>query len=116
MVDNSIKTDVKVADDTIAMIVGIATTSVKGVVSLGEGVTFKALPFIGSNSLKKGVVIEKDEKGDNIVINITIVIEQGADLKKTCINIQEKVKESVESMLDLNVKKVIVRVAKINDI
>lgn len=115
MVDSSIKTDVKVADDTIAMIVGIATTSVKGVASLGEGVTFKALPFIGSNSLKKGVVIEKDDR-DDIVINVTIVIEQGADLKKTCINIQEKVKESVESMLDLKVKKVTVRVAKINDI
>lgn len=115
MVDSSIKTDIKVADDTIAMIVGIATTSVKGVASLGEGVTFKALPFIGSNSLKKGVVIEKDDR-DDIVINVTIVIEQGADLKKTCINIQEKVKESVESMLDLKVKKVTVRVAKINDI
>ena len=116
MVDNSIKTDVKVADDTIAMIVGIATTSVKGVASLGDGVTFKALPFIGSNSLKKGVVIEKDENGNNIVINIAIVLEQGMDIKKTCINIQEKVKESIESMLDLNVKKVVVRVAKINDI
>ena len=116
MVNNSIKTDVKVADDTIAMIAGIATTSIKGVASLGEGVTFKALPFIGSNSLKKGVVIEKDDKGDNIVANITIVIEQGADIKETCTNIQEKVKESIESMLDLNVKEVIVRVAKVNDI
>ena len=116
MADNSIKTDIKVADDTIAMIAGIATTSTKGVASLGEGVTFKALPFIGSNSLKKGVSIEKDENGDNIVVNITIVIEQGADIKKTCTSIQEKVKESIESMLDLNVKEVVVRVAKVNDI
>lgn len=116
MVDNSIKTDVKVADDTILMIAGIAATSVKGVAALGEGVTFKALPFIGSNSLKKGIVIEKDENDDNIVVNITIVIENGADIKKTCLNIQEKVKESIESMLDLNVKEVSVRVAKVNDI
>ena len=100
MVDNSIKTDVKVADDTILMIAGIAATSVKGVAALGEGVTFKALPFIGSNSLKKGIVIEKDENDDNIVVNVTIVIENGADIKKTCLNIQEKVKESIESMLD----------------
>lgn len=116
MVDNSIKTDVKVADDTILMIAGIAATSVKGVAALGEGVTFKALPFIGSNSLKKGIVIEKDENDDNIVVNVTIVIENGADIKKTCLNIQEKVKESIESMLDLNVKEVSVRVAKVNDI
>jgi len=116
MAELNIKTDVKVADDTIAMIAGIAATSVPGVASLGEGMTFKALPFIGSNSLKKGVVIEKDEKGNNITAKLTIVIDQGKDIKKTCTNIQEKVKESIESMLDLNVKEVIVRVAKVNDI
>lgn len=116
MVDSKLKTDVKVADDTIAVIAGIAATSIEGVASLGEGVTFKALPFIGSNSLKKGIVITKDEKGDNIVVKITMVIKQGADLKKTCYNIQEKVKESIESMLDLTVKEVIVKVAKVNDV
>lgn len=116
MADLSIKTDVKVADDTISMIAGIAATSVHGVAALGEGVTFKALPFIGSNSLKKGVVIEKDENGKNIIVKLTIVIEQGNDIKKTCLSIQEKVKESIESMLDLNVKEVSVRVAKINDV
>lgn len=115
MVDN-IKTDVKVADDTILMIAGIAATSVEGVAALGEGVTFKALPFIGSNSLKKGIVIEKDENGDNIAVNVTIVIENGADIKKTCLNIQEKVKEAIESMLDLSVNEVSVRVAKVNDV
>ena len=112
----SIKTNVKVADDTIAMIAGMAATSVNGVAALGEGVTFKALPFIGSNSLKKGVVIEKSENGDSLVAKITIVIEQGADIKKTCTNIQEKVKEAVESMLDIGVKEVIVRVAKVDDV
>ncbi len=112
----NIKTDVKVADDTILMIAGIAATSVKGVSALGEGVTFKALPFIGSNSLKKGIVIEKDENGDNIKANITIVIDNGVDIKSICTNIQEKVKESIESMLDLKVKQVSVRVAKVNDI
>ena len=113
---SNIKTDVKVADDTISMIAGIAATSVEGVSALGEGVTFKALPFIGSNSLKKGVLIEKDEKGNSISVRVTIVVAQGADIKKTCINIQEKVKESIESMLDLNVKQVSVRVAKVDDI
>lgn len=116
MLDNSIKTDVKVADDTILMIAGIAATSVKGVAALGEGVTFKALPFIGSNSLKKGIVIEKDENGNNIKANITIVIDNGVDIKSICTSIQEKVKESIESMLDLKVKQVSVRVAKVNDI
>lgn len=116
MTELNIKTDVKIADDTINMIAGIAATSVKGVAALGEGVTFKALPFIGSNSLKKGIVIEKDENGNNIKANITIVIDNGVDIKSICTSIQEKVKESIESMLDLKVKQVSVRVAKVNDI
>ena len=74
------------------------------------------LTSIGSNSLKKGVLIEKDENGNSISVKVTIVVAQGADIKKTCINIQEKVKESIESMLDLNVKQVSVRVAKVDDI
>ena len=116
MADINIKTDIKVADDTISMIAGIAATQVQGVASLGEGVTFKALPFIGTSSLKKGVIIEKADNGNNIVAKITIVLSGNADLKATCTNVQEKVKESIESMLDLDVKEVIVRVAKINDI
>lgn len=111
-----IKTNVQVADDTISMIAGIAATNVDGVAALGEGVTFKALPFIGSTSLKKGVAVEKDDDGKNITVKVTIVIKQGADIKKTCTSIQEKVKEAIESMLDLGVKEVSVRVAKVDDV
>ena len=46
--DSRIKTDIKIADDSILLIAGIAATSVEGVAALGEGLTFKALPFIGS--------------------------------------------------------------------
>ena len=114
--DSRIKTDIKIADDSILLIAGIAATSVEGVAALGEGLTFKALPFIGSGSLKKGVTIEKDEQGKNIKVMVTIVIKQGADIKSTCVSIQEKVKESIEQMLDLNVKEVVGRVAKVDDV
>lgn len=109
------KNKIQIADDVMAIIAGIATTQVDGVVSMGEGITFKAMPFIGSKSLKKGIVIEKDQNGDNLDIKITIVLKQGADIRNTCKNIQEKVKESIESMLDIKVKKVAVRVAKIDE-
>lgn len=116
MADNVLKTQVKVADDVIAMISGIAAASVDGVASLGDGVTFKAVPFIGSKNLKKGVTIEKCDNGKEIKVNISMVLKQDSDLKSTCVSIQEKVKEAVESMLDLKVKEVTVRVAKIDDI
>lgn len=110
-----VKSNVKVADDVISVIAGIAATGVDGVVSMGEGITFKAMSFIGTNSLKKGVIIEKSEKTNDLLVKLTVVLKQGVDLKSVCFNIQEKVKEAIESMLDLKVREVMVRVAKIEE-
>ena len=108
-----IKTDVKVADDVINMIAGIAATSVDGVVSLGEGMTFKTIPFIGTKNLKKGIsVIQNDD--DSISVKIIVALKNGVDIKKICSNIQEKIKEAVESMLDIVVRDIEVRVARVD--
>lgn len=111
----TLKSNIEIADDVFAVIAGIATTGVEGVVSLGQGITMKAMSFIGTNSLKKGVTIEKDKSGKNIKVKISVVLNSNADMKKVCLNIQEKVKEAIESMLDMNVKEVSVRVAKVED-
>lgn len=110
------KTDVKISDDTINMIAGIAATSVDGVSALGEGETFKMIPFLNSSNLQKGILVEKNENDDTINIVVTIAIKEGVEIKPTCRNVQEKVKEAIESMLNMKVREVSVRVAKVNDI
>lgn len=110
------KKDIKIADDVINMIAGIAATSVDGVLSLGEGMTFKNIPFIGTKSLKKGITILRNDEDNEIIIKTIISLKNGSDVKKTCVNVQEKIKESIESMLDIKVREVVVKVAKINDV
>ncbi len=115
MASTSMKTDVKVADDVINAIAGIAATSIKGVDSLGEGMTFKNIPFIGTSNLKKGIKIDSNDDG-SISVRLTVTLKTGVEIKKTCSSIQEKIKESIESMLDISVKEVIVKVAKVDDV
>ena len=115
MVDLSMKTDVKVADDVINEIAGISATSVKGVVCLGEGLTFKNIHFMGTRNLKKGIKIIENDDG-SITIKLTVTLKSGVEIKKVSSSIQEKIKESIESMLDIRVKDVVVKVAKIDDI
>lgn len=110
----NIKTNISVADDVIPVIAGISATSVEGVYSLSNNITSKALGFIPSNKLKNGIIILKDKDGNNLDISINIVLKDGYDIREVCEKIQEKVKESIESMLDLKVKNVAVRVAQIN--
>lgn len=107
--------NIVIADEVMSVIVGIAATGVDGVLSLGEGITFKAMSFIGTNSLKKGVVIEKDEKNGSLSVKVSVVLRQGLEIKKVCLNIQEKIKEAIESMLDFKVNEVIVRVSKVEE-
>ena len=109
-----IKTNINVADDVIPVIAGISATSVEGVASLSNNVTSKALSFIPSNKLKNGILIVKDNDGNNLEITISIILKDGYDIREVCEQVQEKVKEAIESMLDLKVKNVTVRVAQIN--
>lgn len=109
------KTDVRMADDVINEIAGIAATSVKGVACLGEGLTFKNIHFTGTKNLKKGIKIVENDDG-SITVKLTVTLKNGVEIKKTSSSIQEKIKESIESMLDLKVRDVVVKVAKIDDV
>ena len=109
------KTDVKIADDVINIIAGIAATSVKGVACLGEGLTFKNLHVIGTRNLKKGIKVIQNDDG-SITVKLTVTLKNGVAIKKISSSIQEKIKESIESMLDISVRNVVVKVAKVDDV
>ena len=111
---NNLKTKINVADDVIAIISGISATSIEGVKSLGEGITLGAINFLGTNKLKKGIQIEKDDNGDLSVL-VSLVIKDGYNLQSVVTKVQEKIKESIEQMLDIAVRTVKVRVVKLDE-
>ena len=61
-----------------------------------------------------GLEVILDNDGNNLEITISIILKDGYDIREVCEQVQEKVKEAIESMLDLKVKNVTVRVAQIN--
>lgn len=111
MSTNNIKHNIQIADDCMAVITGISATSVDGVANLGNGMTKKILPFLDTNNLKKGIEIKKTNEG--LLVNLSITIKDNYDITKVCTTVQEKVKESLESMLDLHVKEVSVSVSSV---
>ena len=111
MIDNGMVSNVQIADDCMSVITGISATSVEGVANLGNGLTKKILPFLDGNNLKKGIEIKQTNEG--LCVNVSISIKNNCDISKVCTNVQEKVKESLESMLDLHVKEVSVNVSGI---
>lgn len=109
--DDSIGT-VKIADDVVAMIAGIAATEIEGVSAMAGNITNELMSKVGVNKLSKGVKV--DVLGNNVTVDLALTMEYGYNIPVTCQTVQEKVKNAVENMTGLNVTDVNIRIAGIN--
>ena len=76
---------VKIADEVVAVIADLAISDVKGILTLGGRK--------GKRSYGKG-------------IDVALVLKQGFKVKQVALPVQQKIKASIENMLEMNVKEV----------
>lgn len=92
---------IKVADEVVAIIAGLAATEVKGVAGMSGGVSAGIVEMLGRKNLAKGVKVEVGEK--EAAIDLFVIIEFGARIPEVAQQIQRNVKNAVESMTGLKV-------------
>ena len=102
----------RVTNDVIAIIAGLATVEVDGVYSTSGGLTGGIAEALGIKNLSKGIKVET--KGNDIYINIYIIAEFGARIPEVAWNIQEKVKKTVERMTGMRVMEANIHVQSVN--
>lgn len=106
-------TNIKIADDVIAVIAGAAASEVPGVSSMSGGFAGEISEvFSGKKNLAKGIKVEAGEKETKIDVNI--IVEYGARIPDVAFEIQNRVKKAVESMTGLKVVEVNVHVQGVN--
>lgn len=104
--------ELKITDDVIAIIAGLAAVEVRGVYSMSGGLTGGIAEALGIRNLSKGIKVEsKDEK---VYIKIYIIAEFGARIPEVAWNIQEKVKKTVERMTGMKVMEANIHVQSVN--
>lgn len=103
---------VKISEDVIAIIAGVAATDVEGVSSITGGITRELILKTGVKKLSKGVKAEVVEGSVNIAISVNL--EYGYNVVETSRDVQEKIKFQIESMTGLNVANVNVKIASVN--
>ena len=95
---------IKIADEVVGIISGLAATEVKGVAGMSGGFTGGIAEILGRKNLSKGV---KVDVGDTeAAIDLFIIVEYGAKIPEVAWEVQESVKEAVETMTGLNVVEV----------
>ena len=101
--------EIKIADDVVAVIAGVAVSEVSGVASMAGGFAGGITEVLsGKKNLAKGIKVEVGEKDTKIDVNI--IVEYGVRIPDVAFEIQNKVKKAVENMTGLKVIEVNVHV------
>lgn len=92
---------VKIANDVVATIAGIAAAEIDGVAGMSGGVVSGLTQILGKKQLTKGVKVEIAEQ--NVTLDVSIVVEYGKKIPTVAEAIQAAVKQAVTDMTGLNV-------------
>ena len=114
--NEEIKTEnegIKISDDVVAVIAGVAVAEVPGVAGMAGGFAGGISEvFSGKKNLAKGIKADINE--NNAKIDVNIIVEYGSRIPDVAFEIQNRVKKAVESMTGLKVEEVNVHVQGVN--
>ena len=101
--------NIRIADDVVAVIAGVAVSEVQGVYEMSGGFAGGISEVLsGKKNLAKGIKVEVNDKSTKIDVNI--IVEYGTRIPDVAFEIQNKVKKSVKEMTGLDVLEVNVHV------
>lgn len=99
---------IKIANEVIAIIAGLAATEIDGIAGMSGGITGDITKMLGMRNLSKGVKVEVG--GREAAIDIFVIAEYGSKINEASNAIQKNVKKTVETMTGLDVIEVNVNV------
>ncbi|MGN0205083.1 MAG: Asp23/Gls24 family envelope stress response protein [Coprococcus sp.] len=103
--------EVQIADEVVAIIAGIAATEVEGVAAMAGNIQKEFISKLGMKVLSKGVRISVEE--GNVSVDLSIILDYGYSIPGVTKDVQEKVKNAIETMTGLSVADVNIRVADV---
>ena len=111
IMDNEGTGRVQISNEVITIIAGLAATETKGVASMAGNITNEMVSRMGIKSLSRGVKVTVD----NGIINVdlTLNLDYGYSVPKTCQKVQEKVKSAIENMTGLTVENINIQIANV---
>lgn len=104
--------EVKIADEVVAIVAGLAATEVDGVSSMAGNITNEIVSKLGMRNLSKGIQVEATD--DEIKVSVAINIAYGYNIPDVSTKVQDKVASAIENMTGLHVAEVNVRIASVD--
>ncbi len=105
--------NIKISEDVIATIAGIATEEIDGVAGMYASFAGGIAEKLGAKKQPgRGVKVDMDER--KVEIDVYIVVDFGTKIPDLAWSVQENVKNNVETMTGLSVEKVNIHIEGIS--
>lgn len=95
---------VKISEDVVKIIAGIAASEVEGVAGMSGGLAGGIAEILGRKNLSRGVKVQLGDR--EATLDIFIIVRYGVSIPAVAQRVQESVKQAVESMTGLKAAEV----------
>lgn len=99
---------IKIANEVVAIIAGLAATEIEGVAGMSGGIAGGIADMLGRKNLSKGVKVEVGETETSV--DIYVIVEYGSSIPDVAWNIQDNVRQAIEGMTGLDAVEINVHV------
>ncbi|MCR5419448.1 MAG: Asp23/Gls24 family envelope stress response protein [Lachnospiraceae bacterium] len=104
--------EVRIADDVVGNIAGIAATEIEGVAGTVGNMTKELMSKVGIANRSKGVKVVID--GNIVTVDLALILKYGYNIPITSKQVQERVKTAIENMTGLTVSNVAIRIVGVD--
>jgi uncharacterized alkaline shock family protein YloU len=103
---------IKIADEVVSIIAGLAATEIDGIAGMSGGLVGGIAEMLGRKNFSKGVKVEVGEK--EAAVDLYIIVKYGVRIPDVALAAQENIKRAIENMTGLSVVEVNVHVQGVN--
>lgn len=106
---DDISGDIVIAPEVMEIIIGIAASKVEGVHNMQGSIVSNVNELFGRASHSKGVNLTIDDNG-KLIVDLNCYVNYGVSVPKIAVEMQDKVKQQVLNMTDLQLDQVNVHI------
>lgn len=108
MTEHSHPGKVKISNDVVATIAGLAALEIDGIEAMSGGISEGFAKKLSGKQIQRGVKVEVGQL--EAAIDLSVLVKYGAIIHEVCRNLQVHVKDTVQTMTGLKVVEVNIQV------
>jgi uncharacterized alkaline shock family protein YloU len=103
---------IRISDDVVATIAGLAALETPGISAMSGGISEGLAKRLSGRNVQKGVSVEVGQL--EAAVDLRVIVHYGSQIQNVCRELQYNVREAIENMTGLRVVEVNVKVEDVH--